>query len=65
MPLAIPVLMGLGVDELSMSPQSLPEARHVILGTSLAAARSIAQKALTLKDTDALEAELRRNFAKE
>ena len=57
--------MGLGVDELSMSPQSLPEARHVILGTPLAAARSLAQKVLMMKDTDALEAELRRNFAKE
>jgi phosphotransferase system enzyme I (PtsI) len=65
MPLAIPVLMGMGVDELSMSPRSLPEVRHVILGTKYSQAQSLAQNVLTIKDTDALEAEIRRNFAKE
>ncbi len=65
MPMAVPVLMGIGVDELSMSPRSLPEARHVILRTAYARAQSLAQNLLTMKNTDALEAEMRRNFAKE
>jgi len=65
MPPAIPVLIGLGVDELSMSPRSLPEARHVVLSTSSAEAKGLAAKALQEKDAGTLEAEMRRYIAKE
>lgn len=62
---AIPVLIGLGVDELSMSPRSLPEARHVVLSTAYAEAKDLAAKALLEKDAGTLEAGMRRYIAKE
>jgi len=47
-PLYIPVLLGLGVKELSMTPTSIPVVKRVIRMTSLGEARKIARQALTL-----------------
>ena len=47
-PLYIPVLLGLGVTELSMNPTSIPVAKRVIRMTSLKEARKIARQALAL-----------------
>ena len=47
---AIPVLLGLGIDELSMSLQSLPEARHLVLGTPFDQAQRLATDVLEMKD---------------
>jgi phosphotransferase system enzyme I (PtsI) len=47
-PLYIPVLLGLGVDELSMNPTSIPVVKRVIRMTSLGEARKIARQALAL-----------------
>jgi len=47
-PLYIPVLLGLGVDELSMNPTSIPVVKKVIRMTSLSEARRIARQALDL-----------------
>jgi phosphotransferase system enzyme I (PtsI) len=47
-PLYIPVLLGLGVEELSMNTMAIPVAKRVIRLTSLAEAREIARKALQL-----------------
>jgi phosphotransferase system enzyme I (PtsI) len=47
-PLYIPVLLGLGVDELSMNPNSIPVVKKVIRMTSLSEARKIARQALAL-----------------
>jgi phosphotransferase system enzyme I (PtsI) len=47
-PLYIPVLLGLGVEELSMNPTSIPVVKRVIRMTSLGEARKIARRALTL-----------------
>jgi phosphotransferase system enzyme I (PtsI) len=45
-PLNIPVLLGLGVDELSMNAMAIPVVKRVIRMTSLAEAREIARQAL-------------------
>jgi phosphotransferase system enzyme I (PtsI) len=47
-PLYIPVLLGLGVEELSMNPNSIPVVKRVIRMTSLGEARKIARRALAL-----------------
>jgi phosphotransferase system enzyme I (PtsI) len=47
-PLYIPVLLGLGVEELSMNTMAIPVAKRVIRLTSLAEAEEIARKALQL-----------------
>jgi phosphotransferase system enzyme I (PtsI) len=47
-PLYIPVLLGLGVEEFSMSPDSIPVVKRVIRMTSLGEATKIARQALAL-----------------
>jgi len=42
----IPLLLGLGMDELSMNPQSIPHIKRVIRSLSLADAKSFLQEAL-------------------
>jgi phosphotransferase system enzyme I (PtsI) len=42
----IPVLVGLGVDELSMAPQLIPEAIHTIRATSTDRAEALARDVL-------------------
>jgi len=43
---AIPVLLGLGLDEFSMTPAAVPEAKQIIRALSLEEAEGIAEKAL-------------------
>ena len=45
-PLAIPLLLGLGVAELSMAPARIPAAKQVVRATDVAAARRLAGEAL-------------------
>ncbi|MGY2376868.1 phosphoenolpyruvate--protein phosphotransferase [Pseudomonas sp. SDO524_S393] len=47
-PLAVPVLVGLGVDELSVSARSIAEVKARVREFSLSEARSLAQNALTV-----------------
>lgn len=49
-PLAIPVLVGLGLDELSMNPPAIPAAKQIIRSLSLAEAQELAQAALQAGD---------------
>lgn len=46
--LAIPVLLGLGLDEFSMTPRAIPEAKQVIRSMTLTRAQEIADHALSL-----------------
>lgn len=55
MPAAIPALVGIGVDELSMSGRSIPEAIHVIRRTSLGDAQKIAEEILAMDDQNAVK----------
>jgi len=49
-PLAIPILLGLGLDEFSMAPSSIPLAKQTIARLTMPVARRLAQKALQLND---------------
>jgi phosphotransferase system enzyme I (PtsI) len=51
-PDAIPILLGLGLDEFSMSPISIPRAKAVIRAWSQADARVLAEEALDLESGD-------------
>jgi phosphotransferase system enzyme I (PtsI) len=45
---AIPVLLGLGLDEFSMTPRAIPEAKQIIRALTFAEAKEIAEHALSL-----------------
>jgi phosphocarrier protein FPr len=45
-PMATAILIGLGVDELSMAPPAIPAAKEAVRSTSLAGARDLARRAL-------------------
>jgi phosphotransferase system enzyme I (PtsI) len=47
-PVFAPLLLGLGVDALSMSPAWLPSVKYVVRATTMADARALAAEALTL-----------------
>jgi phosphoenolpyruvate-protein phosphotransferase (PTS system enzyme I) len=46
-PLMIPLLLGLGVDELSIAPQSVPQIKYLIRRIKMSEAKEIAAAALT------------------
>jgi phosphocarrier protein FPr len=53
-PQAIPILLGLGVDELSMSSASIPMAKNIVRGWSSSDAQSLATQALQLDSAQAV-----------
>jgi phosphocarrier protein FPr len=55
-PLAAPLLVGLGVRELSMSAPAIPHVKRAIRATDLAAARELANRALGLTSGDEVRA---------
>ncbi|MBF9016697.1 MULTISPECIES: phosphoenolpyruvate--protein phosphotransferase [unclassified Oceanispirochaeta] len=59
MPLAIPVLIGLGVKELSMSGQLLPQTIGQIRGLSSKECRAAAQRVLEMETEEEIKAYLR------
>lgn len=54
--LAAPILVGLGVTELSVSPAMVPEIKAVVRGLTLAECRALATQALTLDSPEAVRA---------
>jgi multiphosphoryl transfer protein len=48
-PVAAPVLLGLGVSELSVVPKQIPQLKRLIRGLTLDACRALAQRALVLE----------------
>jgi phosphoenolpyruvate-protein phosphotransferase len=55
-PEAIPVLLGLGLDEFSMGPASIPAAKGMLARWTLPAAQALARQALNLPDGAAVRA---------
>jgi phosphotransferase system enzyme I (PtsI) len=56
-PQNLPVLLGLGLDEISMTPASLPLARHVLRRLSVSASQAMTRELLLCadpRDTDRL-----------
>ena len=58
-PLAIPILLGLGLDEFSMAPASIPAAKQLILRLTMPAARRLAQKALQMNNGEGVRSLVR------
>ena len=56
---AVPLLAGLGVDELSMAPAAIPGAREMIETLDFAAARGLVQRAMGLETPEAVRAAVR------
>jgi len=54
-PLAIPILLGLGLDEFSMNPPSIPLAKQIIRALTLEEAREVARAALELDSAAAVQ----------
>lgn len=53
-PVYVPLLLGLGVDELSMTPSLIPTAKYVIRSMKMEDARKLAQEALSLSTAKAI-----------
>ncbi len=49
---AVPILLGLGVTELSMAPARIPAVKRAVRGLDLAAARRLAARALAAESAD-------------
>lgn len=49
-PLAAPILVGLGIDELSMNAPAIPRVKEVLRRLTLAEAKQLAQQALTMEN---------------
>lgn len=62
-PLAIPILVGLGLDELSMNPQAIPAAKEIIRTVSAARCREVAAATLQLESAEAVQDYVRGQFA--
>ncbi len=62
-PLQSLVLLGLGVQELSMSPAAIPRVKAALRGVAAARAREVAATCLTLATSVEIEALLRRELA--
>lgn len=60
--LAAPVLLGLGVDELSMAPRALPEVKAHIRRWSFAEAQALAQEVLRLATSEEVHRRLREAY---
>lgn len=58
-PAAIPILLGLGLDELSMSHPAIPMAKKIIRAWSVPQAQSLAEQALNLDSAEAVRALVR------
>ncbi|MEW5766615.1 MAG: phosphoenolpyruvate--protein phosphotransferase [bacterium] len=54
-PLFTVLLLGLGLDEFSMSGVSIPEIKEIIRSTTLGEAKELAQQAFTLSEADEVE----------
>jgi len=63
-PLAIPLLIGFGIDELSMNPASIPRAKMVIRSITIPACEEIAQGALGFRTALEVKRYLRRTIHK-
>jgi phosphoenolpyruvate-protein phosphotransferase len=63
-PLAGPILVGLGVDELSMNPGSIPRMKEILRKIDLAEAQSLARSALEMVDAAQVR-QMARKFAED
>lgn len=62
-PLSIPILLGLGIDNLSMSPSVIPQARRIINSLSIKECKNLANKVLKCATSEEVN-KLVKNFLK-
>jgi phosphotransferase system enzyme I (PtsI) len=55
-PIYVPLLLGLGVDALSMTPPSLPAVKYLVRGMTMADARALAVEVLALGSAQEIHA---------
>lgn len=60
-PLAVPILVGLGVDELSVNPPAIPEVKVAVRRVMISEARALAESALTQDTAEAVRALVQRH----
>jgi len=61
-PFSLPVLLGLGLDELSMNPQSIPVVKTLIRSISMADAKKFMQKVLQQTTSKAVTGLIRKEY---
>lgn len=61
-PLAIPILVGLGVDELSMNPPAIPIAKQIVRSLTHAAAKELSLRVLELETPDQVQESVKEQF---
>lgn len=54
-PLAIPILLGLGLDEFSMNPSAIPLAKQIVRSLTLTQCQELAKEVLTLESAQAVK----------
>jgi phosphoenolpyruvate-protein phosphotransferase len=64
-PLAIPLLLGMGLDEFSMTPASIPRAKRIIRNSSKGECQKIVEEVLGLSKTELVKKHLLSLFEKE
>jgi phosphotransferase system enzyme I (PtsI) len=57
-PLYLHILLGMGLDEISMNPPALPYARHIIRNSSKKDAKLLTNKVLQMKDSEIIRKEV-------
>jgi phosphotransferase system enzyme I (PtsI) len=60
--LAIPLLVGLGLDSLSISPSTIPYIKRIIRSMSYTKAKKMAEKCLTFSTQDEVLKEIEKFF---
>ena len=57
-PLAVPILVGLGIDEFSVSPNMIPEVKRIIRSVTFDSCRALVRRANGFRTTAEIEAEI-------
>ena len=61
---AIPILLGLGLDEFSMNPRAIPEAKHLIGALTDERAQQITNEVMSMRTAAEIESYMKEVLAK-
>jgi phosphotransferase system enzyme I (PtsI) len=61
-PLAIPILLGLGLDEFSMNPVTIPSAKQIIRGLNISECQKLSAAILAFESADEVKTYVRRKM---